>query len=302
MNKVVIIGAGNVGMSYAYALINQKTSVNELYLIDLDEKRVEGEVMDLNHGASFAPSKMVIHKGKYSDCKDANIVCICAGANQKPGETRIDLLNKNARIFKNIVKSVIDSGFNGIFLVASNPVDIASYMIYKFSGFEKGRIVGTGTTLDTARLRYLVSEKLDVSIKNVHAYVLGEHGDSEMVSWSNAYLGSNKLENYMDKETLEEISFKVKNSAYEIINKKGATYYAIGMGLVRITNAILNDEKTILTVSSFNNEHKIYIGMPSIVGKNGVEKTMQLTLNQEENIKFNNSANIIKGEIEKLNM
>lgn len=299
-NKVVIIGCGNVGMSYAYALLNQKTKVNELVLIDLDYERTVGEAMDLNHGMAFSPSKINIKAGSYSDCFDASIVCIAAGANQAPGETRLDLLHKNSKIFESIVKNVVASGFDGIFLVATNPVDIMTYVTWKHSGFPQSRVIGSGTTLDTARLRYLIGDKLNINSKNVHAYVMGEHGDSEFVSWSNAYVGSNPISNYISFEELEKIGLQVKNAAYEIIKRKHATYYAIGMVLVRITNAILDDESTILTVSSYLPDHDLFIGSPSIVDRSGVKEVIKLNLNYKEEDAMNNSINIIKKEIEKL--
>ena len=299
-NKIVIIGCGNVGMSYAYSLLNQKTKVNEMVLIDLNKEKVVGEVMDLNHGMAFSPSKINIKAGDYNDCKDAKIVCIAAGANQAPGETRLDLLNKNNKIFEKIVKDVVESGFDGIFLVATNPVDIMTYITYKHSKFPINKVMGSGTTLDTARLRYLIGERLSINSKNVHAYVMGEHGDSEFVAWSNSYVGSNSIYDFLDKNTLDEIGTQVKNAAYEIISRKGATYYAIGMVLTRITNAILDDENTILTVSSYDSEHDIFIGLPTIVNSNGAIKRIDVKLNQDEQDKFNNSANIIKNEIEKL--
>lgn len=293
-NKVIIIGCGNVGMSYAYALLNQKTKVNELVLIDLQRERIVGEVMDLNHGLAFAPSKLSIRVGDYHECKDAAIVCICAGANQSPGESRLDLVHKNNEIFKNIISKVVESGFNGIFLVATNPLDVMTYITYKHSGFEPSKVIGSGTTLDTARLRYLIGQKLNVNTKNVHAYVMGEHGDSEFVSWSNAYVGSVNMSEYLAKEELDKIADSVKQAAYDIINKKGATYYGIGMVLVRITNAILDDENTILTVSSYNKEHNMFIGYPSIVGKNGIVGYIPIKLTEEEQKSFENSINVIK--------
>jgi L-lactate dehydrogenase len=299
-NKVVIIGCGNVGMSYAYALLNQKTKVNELVLIDLDYERTVGEAMDLNHGMAFSPSKINIKAGSYSDCFDASIVCIAAGANQAPGETRLDLLHKNSNIFESIVKNVVASGFGGIFLVATNPVDIMTYVTWKHSNFPQNRVIGSGTTLDTARLRYVIGDRLNINSKNIHAYVMGEHGDSEFVSWSNAYVGSNPISNYISIEELDKIGLQVKNAAYEIIKRKNATYYAIGMVLVRITNAILDDESTILTVSSYLPDHDVFIGSPSIVDRNGVKEVIKLNLNQKEEEAMINSINIIRKEIEKL--
>ena len=192
-NKVVLIGCGNVGMSYAYALLNQRTYVNELVLIDLDIDRIDGEVMDLNHCLAYSPSKVSIKRGEYSECSDAKIVVIAAGANQNPGETRMDLIHKNSKIFKGIVEKVMDSGFNGIFLVATNPLDVMTYLTYKYSGLPHNRVLGSGTTLDTARLKYLISEKIGVSPKDIHAYVMGEHGDSSFVPWEHAYVGCKSM-------------------------------------------------------------------------------------------------------------
>ena len=228
-NKVVLIGCGNVGMSYAYALLNQRTNVNELVLVDINKDRVEGEVMDLNHCLAFAPSNMEIKSGDYSDCSDATLVVIAAGANQAPGETRMDLINKNSKIFKSIIKEVVDSGFNGIFLVATNPLDVMTYLTWKYSGFDTSKVMGSGTSLDTARLRYLVGEKIGVNPKSIHAYVIGEHGDSEFVPWSNVNVAGQEIEKFLKQEEMEEIENEVRNAAYEIMNRKGATYYGIGM-------------------------------------------------------------------------
>ena len=299
-NKVVIIGCGNVGMSYAYALLNQRTSVGELVLIDLYEKRVEGEVMDLNHCLAFAPSKIDIKKGDYSDCGDATIVVIAAGANQSPGETRMDLINKNSKIFKTIVKSVVDNGFDGIFLVATNPLDIMTYLTWKYSGFNPNKIIGSGTCLDTARLRFLVGDKLGINPKNIHAYVVGEHGDSEFVPWSNANIGLQPISTFLEEDELNKIHDKVKNAAYEIIDRKGATYYGIGMSLVRITNAILGDENTILTVSSYDKNNNIFMGIPSIINRDGVKQRIYIELTEDETKKLQNCVDVIKEAIEKL--
>lgn len=299
-NKVIIIGCGNVGMSYAYALLNQRTSVGELVLIDLDEKRVEGEVMDLNHCLAFAPSKIDIKKGDYSDCGDATIVVIAAGANQAPGETRMDLINKNSKIFKTIVKSVVDNGFDGIFLVATNPLDIMTYLTWKYSGFNPNKIIGSGTCLDTARLRFLVGDKLGINPKNIHAYVVGEHGDSEFVPWSNANIGLQPISTFLEEDELNKIHDKVKNAAYEIIDRKGATYYGIGMSLVRITNAILGDENTILTVSSYDKNNNIFMGIPSIINRDGVKQRIYIELTEDETKKLQNCVDVIKEAIEKL--
>ena len=300
MNKVVIIGCGNVGMSYAYALLNQRTAVSELALIDLNQDRIEGEVMDLNHCLAFAPSKINIKVGTYQDCKDASIVCIAAGANQNPGETRMDLITKNSKIFKNIIDQVMENGFRGIFLVATNPLDVMTYLTWKYSGLPTSQIIGSGTSLDTSRLRYLVGERLNINPKNIHAYVIGEHGDSEFVPWSNANIGLQNIHRFLDSETLENIRVQVKNAAYEIINRKGATYYGIGMCLVRITNAILGDENSIITVSSYDENNDVYIGLPTIINRKGAVGKIAVELNGEETEKMQNCVNIIKEAIETL--
>ena len=296
-NKVVIIGCGNVGMSYAYALINQRTYVNKLILIDLDKERTEGELMDLNHCLPYAPSKISINVGEYSDCKDARIVVICAGANQKPGETRLDLIDKNAKIFKDIVDNVMASGFNGIFLVATNPLDVMTYLTYKYSGLPAHKVIGSGTSLDTARLQLMIGKKLCINPKNIQAYVIGEHGDSEFIPWSNANISLQNIKEFFNEEELTEIENDVRNAAYEIINKKGATYYGIGMALVRITNAILGNENTIIALSIYDEINDTYIGMPAIVNSNGAERRIRLKLTKEEEDKLSNSIRIIKENI-----
>lgn len=296
-NKVVIIGCGNVGMSYAYALLNQRTYVNKLVLIDINKERTIGEAMDLNHCLPYAPSKISINVGDYDDCKDARIVVIAAGANQKPGETRLDLIDKNAKIFKDIVDNVMFSGFNGIFLVATNPLDVMTYLTYKYSGLPSHRVIGSGTSLDTARLQLMIGKKLCINPKNIQAYVIGEHGDSEFIPWSNANISLQNIKEFFTKEELKNIEDDVRNAAYEIINKKGATYYGIGMALVRITNAILGNENTIIALSIYDKENDVYIGMPAIVNSEGAKRRIRLNLNSQEEIKLTNSINIIKDNI-----
>ena len=300
MNKVVLIGCGNVGMSYAYALINQNTGVNELVLIDLNKERIIGEAMDLNHCLAFAPNKIDIKAGDYSDCKDAKIVVIAAGANQNKGETRMDLIHKNSKIFKDIIKNVMASGFDGIFLVATNPLDIMTYLTWKYSGLPTNKIIGTGTSLDTARLRYMIADKLSVSPKNVHAYVIGEHGDSEFVPWSNANIGLQNIKDYLNEKQLDEIYISVRDAAYEIINRKGATYYGIGMCLVRITNAILNNDNSIITVSTYDENNNIFVGLPAIINKKGIKGKIFVNLTEEETKKLQHSIDIIKDAITKI--
>ncbi|MDD2435045.1 MAG: L-lactate dehydrogenase [Bacilli bacterium] len=299
-NKVVIIGCGNVGMSYAYALLNQKTNVQELVLIDLDEKRITGEVMDLNHCLAFAPSKINIKVGNYEDCKDAHIVCIAAGANQNPGETRMDLIHKNSKIFKSIISEVMANDFKGIFLIATNPLDVMTFLTWKYSNLPTSKIIGTGTSLDTARLRYMIGDKLHINPKNIHAYVMGEHGDSEFVNWSNAKVGMQSIDEYLNEEEKNQIYLDVRDAAYDIIERKGATYYGIGMCLVRITNAILGDENTIITVSSYDKTNDLFIGGPSIINKKGIRERIYLKLSESETEKMNHSVSIIKKAINDL--
>ncbi len=303
MNRVALIGTGFVGASYAFALMNQGIA-DELVLIDVNKEKAAGDVMDLNHGKVFAPKPMNIWHGDYQDCRDADLVVICAGANQKPGETRLDLVDKNMNIFKTIVDSVMRSGFDGIFLVATNPVDILTYATWKFSGLPKERVIGSGTILDTARFRFLLSEYFQVAPTNVHAYIIGEHGDTELPVWSHAEIGSVPIEQILSqndryrKEDLENIFVNVRDAAYQVIEKKGATYYGIAMGLVRITRAILHNENAILTVSAYldgqYNEQNVYIGVPAIINRNGIREVMELKLNETEQQQFHHSVTVLK--------
>ncbi len=295
MNKIVIIGCGNVGMSYAYALVNQKCNVDELVLVDINEDKAIGEAADLNHSIPYSPNNLTIKAGDYSDCKDASIVMIAAGANQDVGETRLDLIHKNTKIFKSIIDNVLASGFNNIFLIATNPVDAMSYITYKHSNLPASKIIGTGTSLDTARLRYILSRRFEIMPQNVHAYVLGEHGDSEFVAWSSAMIGSVKIDSLLSKKEKEEISDSVRNSAYEIIKKKGNTSYGIGMCLVRITNAILNDENAIITVSAFDKD--VYISSPCIINKKGIKRRLKIELTDEEQELYNKSKEVIRNSL-----
>lgn len=299
-NKVVIIGCGNVGMSYAYCIVNQKTNIQELVLIDLNMNKIEGEAMDLNHCLPFGPSKLDIKAGTYEDCRDASIICIAAGANQNPGETRMDLIHKNSFIFKSIIEEVMKNGFNGIFLVATNPLDVMTYITWKYSGLPFNKIIGSGTSLDTSRLRYMLGKKLDVNPKNIHAYVIGEHGDSEFIPWSLANVGVEKVTDYLNNEELNDIYVDVREAAYEIINRKGATYYGIGMCLTRITNAILGDENSIITVSTYDKDNNIFISKPAIINRNGIVRNIKLPLNDKENEQLQNSINTIKKAISQI--
>lgn len=303
--KVALVGAGFVGMSMAYSLLNQG-GVDELILIDVNKDKTVGEEMDLSHGLPYAPHKMKIKAGDYDECKDANIVVITAGLAQKPGQSRLELAVANAKIMKEITENVMRSGFNGVFIVASNPVDLMSYVVAQVSGLPKSRVIGSGTVLDTARLRYLIAEYLEVSSKNVHAYILGEHGDSSLVPWEHCYVGCKKITDIMKDnnhpmEDLKKIHDGVWQAAYEIIDKKKATYYGIGMALNRLVKAVLNDENAILTVSTYQNgeygQEGMYIGVPAIINKNGVKDILQLKLNEEDQAKFNHSCEIMKENI-----
>jgi len=303
MSKVVLIGTGFVGMSFAYSALN-KGSFETLVLIDVNHEKAVGEAMDLNHGLVFAPRKMNIYAGDYQDCKDADIVVITAGVNQKPGETRLDLLKRNAEIMKSVVKQVMASGFDGIFLVATNPVDILTYVVYEASGLPKTKVIGSGTSLDTARLRYEVAKRIHIDVRNVHAYILGEHGDSEFVCWSNANVGSKPIMDVI--ETIDKIKFEdlkviaddVRNAAYEIISRKQATYYGIGMALNRIVMAILNNDHAILPLSVLNEDEydcdKVYIGLPAVVNRDGIDHIVKLKLNDEEKMLLKKSSQILK--------
>ncbi len=309
--KVVLVGTGFVGMSFAYSLFNQG-GVNELVLIDVLKEKAQGEALDLAHGIAYAPSKIEVRYGEYDECKDANIVVITAGIAQKQGgQTRLELVETNTKIMKSVVESVMASGFKGVFVVASNPVDVMSYVVQKVSGMPAGKVIGSGTMLDTARLRYLLGERLKVSPKNTHAYVMGEHGDSSFVPWEHCYVGCKKLTDiakarHQSLEDLEKIREEVKNAAYEIIEKKKATYYGIGIALTKLVKAILDDEQSILTVSTYlngeYNQKDIYIGVPAIVTAKGVREVLELPLSEKDQEKFDNSANILRETIEGLDL
>lgn len=298
--KVVLIGTGFVGMSYAYAMLNQSVC-DELVLIDIDEKRAAGEAMDLNHGLAFSGGNMKIYAGKYEDCADADIVVICAGVPQKQGESRTDLLQRNAEVFKSIVSPVVKSGFEGIFLIATNPVDIMTRITCELSGFDSSRVFGTGTTLDTARLRYLLGDYFSIDPRNVHAYVMGEHGDSEFVPWSQAMVTTKPVLEICEesrgkytREEMEALSEEVRVAAYKIIDAKKATYYGIGMAMTRITKAIFGDENSVLTVSAkLNGEYgqkDLFIGVPAVVNRSGVREVVRLPLSKAELNKFSDSC------------
>ena len=277
--------------------------IQELILIDINKDKTIGEEMDLAHGLPYAPQKMIIRAGDYDECKDAQVVVITAGIAQKPGQTRLELAEVNAKIMKDITKSIMASGFNGIIVVASNPVDLMTYVVAKVSGLPKNQVIGSGTVLDTARLRYIVGQYLKISSKNIHAYIMGEHGDSSFVPWEHCYVGCKKItdvmkDNHHPMDKLNKMHEEVVNAAYEIIEKKKATYYGIGMALNRLVRAILDDENSILTVSTYlDNQYgqdDIYIGIPAIINKNGVRELVNLELNEKDQEKLNNSCKVIK--------
>lgn len=301
--KVVLVGTGFVGMSMAYTMLN-RGGVNELILIDIDENKTKGEEMDLNHGMPYAPQKMTIKAGNYEDCRDAHVVVITAGIAQKPGQTRLELAETNSKIMKQITQNIMNSGFNGIIIVASNPVDLMTYVVSKVSGLPKNQVFGSGTVLDSARLRYILSEEVKVSPKNVHAYIMGEHGDSSFVPWNHAYVGCKKITDIIKEKgiptsKLEELHGQVVNSAYEIIEKKKATYYGIGMSLSKLVKSVLDNDNSIVTVSTYLKDGEygqddIYIGVPAIINGKGVREILFLELAEDEQAKLDNSCKIIK--------
>lgn len=303
VNRVVLVGTGAVGCSYAYSMINQGVA-EELVLIDVNEAKAEGEAMDLNHGMPFSPSPLKVWSGTYQDCESADLVVITAGLAQKPGETRLDLVEKNTKIFKQIVRNIMESGFDGIFLVATNPVDILTHVTWKESGLPKERVIGSGTVLDSARLRFALGQSFDVDTRNVHAYIIGEHGDTELPVWSHTSIGVRQIETVLtenselNKERLEEIFVNVRDAAYHIIERKGATYYGIGMSLVRITKAILNNENSILTVSAYLDgeygQSDVFIGVPAIINRSGIREVIEIGLNEKEKEQFNHSVSVLK--------
>ena len=304
--KVVIIGDGMVGSTIAYTLM-MKDYVNEIVIIDIVKEKFEGDALDMMHGVPFVSPKL-IKAGDYNDVKDAHIIIITAGAAQKPGETRLDLLKRNMKIFDSIldqIKPNLDE--DAVVLVVSNPVDVLSYYTYKKLGISHNRVIGSGTVLDSSRLRYLISEVADVDPRNVHAYVIGEHGDSEVSAFSVSNIAQIPLKEYLLKEKgseglklLSSLHDKVKDAAYEIIKKKGATYYAIGLATAKIVSTILNNNRSVLTVSTLV-EHEfdgeidgVYISLPCVVGRNGIITRLHLEYSYEEVLKLIISANKLK--------
>lgn len=301
--KIVLIGTGMVGMSYAYALLNQNLC-DELVLIDINKKRAEGEAMDLNHGVAFSGGNMEIYAGEYTDCCNADLVVLTAGLPQKEGQNRLDLLKENRKIFETILQSVLENGFHGIFLVATNPVDIMTRIVYEISDFPPEKVIGTGTALDTARLRYLLGEKFMIDPRNMHAYVMGEHGDSEFVPWSQAMMTTKPIFDLCGEtegchfQELLELEEEVRMAAYKIIEAKKATYYGIGMAMARITKAIFGNEYSLLTVSAHlqgeYGENGIYIGIPCVVNRMGIQRIVELPLGSEEKQRLHSSCETLE--------
>lgn len=296
-NKVMIVGTGNVGASIGYCLVNQRTAINELVLTDINMDDAEGEAMDLRDTLAVSPSFMKIKSGTYKDAGDCDIIVITAGVPQKPGESRMDLLKKNSAIFKDMISEIMASGFNGIFLVVTNPMDVMTYLTWRYSGLPEEQVIGSGTVLDSARLRYRISERLGVAPKSVHAFQIGEHGDTEFSLWSTSSLGGVPLTNLLKAKERDEIEEFARHEAYEIINKKGATYYGIGACVTKIINCILGDEKRIMSISSYDDFNKVYYGFPVVLGRNGVVRKLDIKLTEKEGIKLQKSINAIKEAI-----
>ena len=291
---MMIVGTGNVGASIAFALLNQRTAVNELILTDIIAKDAEGEAMDLNDALAVAPSYVKVKNGTYKDAKDCDVVVITAGAAQKPGETRLQLLKKNVNILKGMIEQIMDSGFNGIFLVVTNPMDVMTYFTLKFSGLPSEKVIGSGTVLDSARLRHRIASYLNVNPKSVHAYQVGEHGDSEVTLYSLADVGGQRVTEMLPKDVLKGVSEYVSGEAYQIIEKKGATYYGIAMCVAQILNSILNDEMRVLSVSSYDGFSGTCFGWPSVVGRDGVIRRLDIKISEKEGIDLQKSINVLK--------
>ena len=308
--KCAIIGCGFVGATIAFAL-TQKSLFSELVLIDSNHAKAEGEAMDLSHGLPFA-HPMKVYAGDYKDIADCYLIIITAGTAQRPNETRLDMVHKNVEIFKSIIPNITKYNNSAILLVVSNPVDILTYCTIKLSGFPAGRVLGSGTVLDTARLKYHLGQQLCVDSRSIHAFIIGEHGDSELAVWSSANVSGLDLEDFHGLcSSCREVSFNqtyenVRDSAYEVIERKGATYYGIAMAVTKIVLAIIRDEHSVLPVSGYVDGHyglsDLCIGVPSIVGSNGIEKVLDIPLNEEENERLINSVKTLKKVISELDI
>ncbi|MBI4452701.1 L-lactate dehydrogenase [Candidatus Woesearchaeota archaeon] len=305
-SKIAIIGAGFVGSTSAYACLIEGVA-SEIALIDVNREKAEGEAMDLQHGLQFKPNTKVAFGSDYGLCKDADIVVITAGAHQKPGETRIDLVKKNSAIFREMIPQITSNNNDCILLVVSNPLDVLTYLALKYSKFPRHRVIGSGTILDTARFRYLLAQHFEVSPNSVHAYIMGEHGDSSFPVWSTANIAGvslKKLKKY-SKKSMDKIYDETKNAAYEIIAKKGATYYAIGLGVSKIVKAILSNQNEVLALSSYlDNYHgvsDVCLSVPTIVNRSGIKEHIKLPLNFWERRQLRKSAGLIKKVIKDCN-
>ena len=303
VRKVAIVGCGFVGAACAFSLM-QSGLFSEMVLIDASKQKAEGEALDISHGAPFA-KPIKIYAGTYDDIKNASLIILTAGANQKPGETRLDLVKKNIYIFKSIIPEIKKRDFKGVLLIVANPVDILTTVAVKLAGLPEHKVLGSGTVLDPARLKYELGNHLSVDPRSVHAFIIGEHGDSEIAAWSSANVSGIPLNNFCEmrghfnhEEAMKKIASDVKNSAYEIISKKKATYYGIAMSVKRICEAIVRDEKSILPVSSMMNGQYgikgISLSMPAIVGKDGVETQVPIQLNQQEIADLQKSAKTLQ--------
>lgn len=301
-NKIMIVGTGNVGASIAFAIMNQRTAVNEIILTDIIAKDAEGEAMDLRDALAVAPSYVKVRNGTYKDAKDCDVVVITAGAAQKPGETRMDLLKKNTNILKGMIDQIMESGFDGIFVVVTNPMDVLAYYTMKFSGLPAERVIGSGTVLDSARLQQRIASYMNINPKSIHAYQVGEHGDSEVTLWSIADAGGQRLKEMLPLDVRKGISDFVKNEAYGIIDKKGATYYGIATCVVAILNCILNDEMRVMPVSSYDQFSGTSFGWPSVVGREGVLRRLDLKISEKEGIELQKSINVLKKAIKEMKL
>lgn len=293
----MIVGTGNVGASIAYAMLNQQTDVNELILVDLDTADAEGEVMDLCDAVAVAPNFIKIRTGEFADAKDCDIVILAAGAAQKTGETRLDLLAKNAKIFKSISEKIMASGFDGIIIVVSNPLDVLTYLTWHYTGLPAERVIGSGTVLDSARLRFRIAERLSLSPRSVHAYQIGEHGDTEFTLWSTADAGGQLISELISQKDRQEIEHQTRNRAYEIIDRKGSTHYGIGACITGIVNCILEDEHRILPVSNYDYSSGIFNSFPAVLSRQGILRRIDLKLSESEAYKLQASTNLIKASI-----
>lgn len=309
--RVAIVGIGNVGATFAYALLLSGLAA-EIVLIDANHAKAEGEAMDLNHAVPFAhPTR--VWAGDYSDCASASVIVLAAGAGQKPGETRLDLVHKNAAIWREIIPRIVEKNNTGILVIASNPVDVLTYVTWKLSNLPACQVIGSGTILDTARFRYLLSQHFGVDARSVHAFIIGEHGDSEVPLWSLANIAGMRLKEFAaahgqgyDPKVMEDIFHQTRDAAYRIIERKGATYYAVAAGLMRITEAILRDQNTVLSVSSLIENYygisNLCLSLPTVVNRSGIEKVLRVELSPDEQASLRHSADVLRGTISKVGM